>query len=69
MHLSFKLTVRADYTAQVQNLKMIYEPPHMKTNKMHRQKKKNNCTADQQLGFSFTDTIILLLLKPEISSF
>ena len=44
-----------------------FEPPHGKTNNLHRQKQSRE--ADQRLCFRFTDSTIPLLFKSELSSF
>ena len=53
---------------------MTHEPPHGKTNNLHRQKQRRRsasqyCEADQCLCFRYTDSTISLLFKTEISSF
>ena len=51
-----------------------YEPPHGKTNNLHRRKQsvdqlRGNREADQRLCFRYSDSTIFLLLKSEISCF
>ena len=49
--------------------KKIYEPPHAKTNNLHRRKQRRSfCEADQCLCFRYSDSRIPLLSKSKISS-
>ena len=52
----------------------INEPPHEKTNNLHRLKKvadqlRSKCEADQRLCFRYWESTDPLLLKSEISCF
>ena len=49
-----------------------FEPPHGKTNNLHRRKQRRrsgNREADQRLCFRYSDSTISLLSKSKISSF
>ena len=58
------------------DIQQTYEPPHGKTNNLHRQKQgadqlrgnRGNREADQRLCFRYTDSTIPLLYKSKISS-
>ena len=57
------------HSIHLKHAQSLYEPPREKNNNLHRQRCRSNYEADQRLCFHYTDSIVTLLLKSEISSF
>ena len=63
------LVVEREIPYVVSEQDTLNEPPHGKTNNLHRRKqRRSNCEADQRLCFHYSDSAIPLLLKYKISS-
>ena len=67
---------KLNFYCEKDNNQNAYEPPHGKTNNLHRRKQRRrsaqlrgNREADQRLCFRYSDSTIPLLLNFEISSF